>query len=52
MVKIVCENGHTFYKSSDCLFCLKCEVEKESKQNFLSLVGVPARKTLNNKATL
>lgn len=43
-----CNNGHTFYKSSDCPACPVCEEERKPKDNFLSLLGAPARRALEN----
>ncbi len=43
-----CKNGHQFYKSSDCPTCPKCEKERKPKNNFLSLLGAPARRALEN----
>jgi len=41
-----CRNGHQFYKSSDCPTCPLCEEERKPKDNFLSLIGAPARRAL------
>jgi predicted RecB family nuclease len=43
-----CQNGHQFFKSSDCPTCPICEVERKPKDNFLSLLGAPARRALEN----
>lgn len=43
-----CENGHQFYKSSDCPVCPICEEERKPQDGFLSLVGAPARRALEN----
>jgi predicted RecB family nuclease len=43
-----CKNGHRFYKSSDCPTCQICEEERKPKDNFLSLLGAPARRALEN----
>ena len=43
-----CENGHQFYKSSDCPTCPICEEERKPKDHFLSLIGAPARRALEN----
>ncbi|HRZ96626.1 MAG TPA: RNA polymerase alpha subunit C-terminal domain-containing protein [Paludibacter sp.] len=43
-----CENGHKFYKSSDCPTCPICEDERKPKNGFLSLIGAPARRGLEN----
>ncbi len=42
----VCDNGHTFYKSSDCPTCPTCEKLKEPASGFLGLLSNPARNTL------
>jgi len=44
-----CKNGHTFYKSSDCPTCPICEEERKPKDNFLSLIGAPARRALERE---
>lgn len=44
-----CKNGHPFYKSSNCLTCPKCEKERKPKDNFLSLIGTPARRALEKE---
>ena len=44
-----CSNGHSYYKSSDCPVCPICEQEKKPKDGFLSLLGAPARRALENK---
>ncbi len=44
-----CKNGHTFYKSSDCPTCPICEEERKPKDNFLSLLGAPARRALERE---
>lgn len=43
-----CKKGHKFYKSSDCPTCPVCEEERKPKDNFLSLLGAPARRALEN----
>jgi predicted RecB family nuclease len=43
-----CENGHQFYKSSDCPTCPICEEARKPKDNFLSHLGAPARRALEN----
>ncbi|MBK6731351.1 MAG: hypothetical protein IPG60_10440 [Bacteroidetes bacterium] len=43
-----CKKGHQFYKSSDCPTCPICEEERKPKDNFLSLLGAPARRALEN----
>jgi|688.fasta_scaffold435970_3 hypothetical protein len=44
-----CENGHIFYKSSNCPTCPICEQERKPKYNFLSLIGAPARRALERE---
>ena len=43
-----CENGHNYYKSSDCPTCPICEVQRKPKTGFLSLLSAPARRALEN----
>lgn len=42
----VCENGHKFYKSSDCPTCPTCEELKKPTSGFLSQLSSPARRAL------
>ncbi len=44
-----CKNGHQFFKSSDCPTCPICEEERKPKDNFLSLIGAPARRALEGE---
>ena len=44
-----CKNGHKFYESSDCPTCPICEEERKPKDNFLSLLGAPARRALERE---
>jgi predicted RecB family nuclease len=44
-----CKNGHQFYKSSDCPICPVCEEKRKPKDNFLSLLGAPARRALERE---
>ena len=44
----MCNNGHQYYKSSDCPKCLMCEVERKPKDDFLSILVAPARGALEN----
>ncbi|MCA0970875.1 RNA polymerase alpha subunit C-terminal domain-containing protein [Halobacillus litoralis] len=46
--KKVCENGHTYYKSSDCPTCPTCEQERKPKSGFLSILSAPARRAMEN----
>ena len=42
-----CENGHVYFKSSDCPVCPICEKEKNTA-GFVSGLGAPARRALEN----
>lgn len=44
-----CENGHQFYKASDCPACPFCEKESKPTDSFLSLLGAPARRALEGE---
>jgi len=44
-----CKKGHQFYKSSDCPTCPICEKERKPKDNFLALIGAPARRALERE---
>lgn len=44
-----CPKGHKFYKSSDCPVCPICEADKKPASGFLSLIGAPARRALENE---
>ena len=41
-----CNNGHEYYKTSDCPTCPVCENEKKPGTGFLSLLSAPARRAL------
>jgi DNA-directed RNA polymerase alpha subunit len=43
-----CPKGHRYYKSGDCPTCPVCEEERKPKKGFLSLLGAPARRALEN----
>ncbi|EJV77321.1 MULTISPECIES: RNA polymerase alpha subunit C-terminal domain-containing protein [Bacillus] len=43
-----CEQGHEYYKSSDCPTCPTCEKERKPKKGFLSLLSAPARRALEH----
>jgi len=43
-----CEQGHEYYKSSDCPTCPTCEKEKKPQTGFLSLLSSPARNALEH----
>jgi DNA-directed RNA polymerase alpha subunit len=44
----ICPNGHRYYKSSDCPVCPICEKAKQPEEDFLSVLGAPARRALEN----
>ncbi|OAX50249.1 RNA polymerase alpha subunit C-terminal domain-containing protein [Paenibacillus sp. AD87] len=44
-----CEQGHSYYKSSDCPTCPVCEKERKPKEGFLSVLSAPARRALENQ---
>ena len=44
----ICPAGHRFYKSSDCNSCPVCEKAKNPVEEFLSNIGAPARRALQN----
>ncbi|MGD7043348.1 RNA polymerase alpha subunit C-terminal domain-containing protein [Jeotgalibacillus proteolyticus] len=44
----ICDNGHQFYKSSDCPTCPICERDRKPESCFLSLLAGPARRALEN----
>jgi predicted RecB family nuclease len=44
-----CDQGHQFYKSSDCPTCPICETERKPKADFLSVLAAPARRALENQ---
>ena len=43
-----CENGHRYYKSSDCPTCPICDQESKPETGFLSLLANPARRALGH----
>lgn len=45
----VCNKGHRYYKSSDCLTCPVCEKERKPQSGFISLLAAPARRALESK---
>ncbi len=45
-----CENGHVFFKISDCPTCPICEKARKPMNNFLAEQGAPARRALENNA--
>ncbi len=48
----VCKMGHKYTKSSDCPTCPVCKKERKPKDQFLSLLGAPARRALESNAIL
>jgi len=44
-----CNKGHTFFKTSDCPIC---ENERKPKDSFLSELGAPAKRALENQGIL
>lgn len=42
----ICDNGHRYYKSSDCPTCPICESENKPTDGFLSVIPAPARRAL------
>ena len=47
--KKICEQGHSFIKSSECHSCPICEKENNVAEEMLSLVGTPARRALQSQ---
>jgi len=45
----ICSKGHQYYKSSDCPVCPVCEKERKPAAGFLTKVGAPARRALEQK---
>jgi len=46
----LCENGHSFTKTSDCPVCPICEAERKPKEGFLKDLSAPARRALENNS--
>lgn len=44
-----CEQGHSYYKKSDCPTCPTCEVERKPTSGLLALLSAPARRALENE---
>ena len=44
----ICEKGHRFYKSSDCLVCPICDLNERPETGFLADLAAPARRALEN----
>lgn len=47
-----CNNGHKYYKSSDCPICPACEQERKPASGFLSVLSAPARRALENEGIM
>lgn len=43
-----CENGHRFFKSSNCPTYPICEEERKPKDSFMALLSAPARRALES----
>ena len=43
-----CNQGHQFYKSSDCPTCPICEAERRPTAEFMTVLAAPARRALEN----
>jgi hypothetical protein len=43
-----CPNGHKYFKGSSCPVCPVCENERKQKAEFLTMLGAPARRALEN----
>ena len=43
-----CENGHNYYKSTDCPTCPICEAKRKPKTSFLAILSAPARRALEH----
>jgi hypothetical protein len=48
-MKKTCARGHTFFKTSDCPTCPRCEGERRPTDSFLADVGAPARRALERE---
>ena len=45
----ICRKGHQYFKSSDCPSCPICESLRKPAKGFLSTLGAPARRALENE---
>ncbi|MGG4489863.1 RNA polymerase alpha subunit C-terminal domain-containing protein [Metabacillus idriensis] len=45
----ICDEGHKYYKSSDCPSCPTCEQERKPDNGFLSQLSSPARRALEHE---
>ncbi len=50
--KRICENGHTYYKSSDCPVCPICEANRTPAADFMNMLSAPARRVLERHQIL
>ena len=48
----ICDNGHEFFKTSECPTCPVCERENRPENGFLSILSAPARRAFENKGIL
>jgi predicted RecB family nuclease len=48
MPQKVCPQGHSFFKTSDCPVCPKCEENAKPKSGIFSGLSAPARRALDN----
>ncbi|MFC4099037.1 RNA polymerase alpha subunit C-terminal domain-containing protein [Paenibacillus xanthanilyticus] len=44
-----CDNGHQYYKSSDCPTCPTCEQARKPNAGFLARLSAPARRALEHQ---
>ncbi len=44
----ICDEGHRYYKSSDCPVCPQCEAAREPNARFLLHLVRPAQRALEN----
>jgi hypothetical protein len=42
----VCPQGHTYFKSSDCPTCPRCEAARRPAAEFMQVLAAPARRAL------
>lgn len=47
--KRICENGHVYYKSSDCPVCPVCESNRKPDEAAFAGLSAPARRALENQ---
>lgn len=45
----ICNQGHQYFKTTDCPTCPVCEKERKPKTGFMSLLSAPSRRALENK---